>query len=67
MYAAVLAAMLNGVCLPLMVLLWGDLANIIIAFSDSGANYTTSATSDITNTSGCLLPPNATANGPVFQ
>lgn len=67
MYAAVLAAMLNGVCLPLMVLLWGDLANIIIAFSDSGANYTTSATSDITNTSGCLLPPNATANSPVFQ
>ncbi|KAI9561748.1 ABC protein [Daphnia sinensis] len=63
MYAAVFAAMLNGVCLPLMVLLWGDLSNVIIEFSDPGVNYTMS---EFTNTSECLLPPNATTNGPAF-
>ncbi|XP_057376289.1 ATP-dependent translocase ABCB1-like [Daphnia carinata] len=66
MYAAVFAAILNGVCLPLMVLIWGDLSNIIIEFSDPEVNYTTGGTNEFTNTSECLLPPNATANGPAF-
>lgn len=67
MYAALSAAILNGVCLPLMVLLWGNLANIIIEFSDPGANNTATGTHDITYITQCLSPSNSTTNSPIFM
>jgi len=59
--ASVMASILNGICLPLMVLLWGDLSNVIIENYDPGTNNT-----DITNTTTCQSHSNATQNFPIF-
>lgn len=58
--ASVMASILNGVCLPLMVLLWGDLSNIIVENYDSGTNKTD------TNTTTCQSSTNFTQNVPMF-
>jgi hypothetical protein len=59
--ASLMASILNGICLPLMVLLWGDLSNVIIANYDPGTNNT-----DITNTTTCPSHSNATQHVPIF-
>jgi hypothetical protein len=59
--ASVMASILNGICLPLMVLLWGDLSNVIIENNDPGTNNT-----DITNTTTCQSHSNATQNFPKY-
>jgi len=58
--ASVTASILNGICLPLMVLLWGDLSNVIIENYDPGVNNT-----DF-NTTTCQSHFNATQNAPAF-
>lgn len=59
--ASVMASILNGICLPLMVLLWGDLSNVIIANYDPGTNNTV-----ITNTTTCQFHSNTTQNFPKY-
>ena len=60
--ASVGASILNGICLPLMVLLWGDLSNVIIENYDSEANNTVSTN----NTTTCQSYTNITKNTPMF-
>lgn len=51
--ASVMAAILNGICQPLMVILWGYISNNIIKYADSGSNNT-----DTTNSTTCQSSTN---------